>query len=272
MRRDWICGSCRPGQTPLELGIVQRIEEKKDARGRGDVLRAGRIGAVARRLEMLARVIVKNDREILRLVARIREIEDERFRQRDLAAQARQGLVHGPFEFRLGEHRFLRRRGREKLRLHLIQDDVGARVGIAKGDAELLKKRGLQDLHEHAQVVGFAGRRRADDRKNEVRHVEKTLRQLPPAVRAGEIGRRDVHGVDRLPAIIEAGGVEALQMFVPEDGIAAQRGVDRDIHGVAAIELQPADRAGEFAILGVDLRRRRGGRGPQIGVRETSRG
>ena len=71
-------------------------------------------------------------------------------------------------------------------------------------------------------------------------------------MRAGEIGRGDAEGIDGLAAVVETRGVEALHLRLAEQRIAAQRGVDGDVHRIAAIEFQPANRACEFAVFRID--------------------
>ena len=49
------------GDLISEIGVVERIKEKQNARGAGHVLSPGRIGGIAARLEMLAGVVVKDE-------------------------------------------------------------------------------------------------------------------------------------------------------------------------------------------------------------------
>jgi len=80
-----------------------------------------------------------------------------------------------------------------------------------------------------------------------VRHREKTGRKLPPAMRAGDLRRRNTHGIERLSGVVEARREKALLRILAKDRIAAQGIVHGDVHDIAGVKTQPADGTGEFA-------------------------
>ena len=56
------------------------------------------------------------------------------------------------------------------------------------------------------------------------------------------LGAGQTHGIKRLVCIIEAGGQKALLGVFAEDRVAAQGIMHRDVHDVAPIKTEPADR------------------------------
>ena len=63
-------GIDQASETLFKLGIVQGIKEKKDSRSRRNVLGTWRIGAIPSRFKMFSRVVVKDHRDIFRLISR----------------------------------------------------------------------------------------------------------------------------------------------------------------------------------------------------------
>ena len=76
-----------------------------------------------------------------------------------------------------------------------------------------------------------------------MRTVEVAGRKLAAAMRAGDIGAREAHRVERQALIVEAGRLETQAHIGAEDWVAAQVFVDCDTQRVTGVEARPADRA-----------------------------
>lgn len=66
-------------------------------------------------------------------------------------------------------------------------------------------------------------------------------------MRAGYFGARQTEGIERLAEVVEARGEETLGRVFAENGIAAQRIVNGDMHDVTGVKFKPADRANQTA-------------------------
>jgi len=195
------------------------------------------------RLEVLAGVVIQDDRRIERRLAGAAQRVDERTGQGDHAAEARELLIRRALEGRLAEQRVFRRRRGEERVAHLVEQHVAARVAVLKRQREILGQAVLEHAREHGEVVGLAGARSADERDDAVRALEVAGGQLTAAVRAGDVGAGQTHRVEGEPLVVEACGLESQARVGAQDRIATQVLMDRDAQRVAGVEARPADRA-----------------------------